>query len=69
MYLQKIEIPSFRVLHDVVLEFGEIYSPQIFPLGSENGGGKSTVLQLLFALLHCSTDQARLPYLQKCPPQ
>ena len=64
MYLQKIEIPSFRVLHDVVLEFGEIYSPQIFPLGSENGGGKSTVLQLLFALLHCSTDQARLPYLR-----
>ena len=64
MYLQKIEIPSFRVLHDVVLEFGEIYSPQIFPLGSENGGGKSTVLQLLFALLHCSTDQERLPYLQ-----
>lgn len=64
MYLQKIEIPSFRVLHDVVLEFGEIYSPQIFPLGSENGGGKSTVLQLLFALLHCSTDPKRLPYLQ-----
>lgn len=64
MYLQKIEIPSFRVLHDVALEFGEIYSPQIFPLGSENGGGKSTVLQLLFALLHCSTDPKRLPYLQ-----
>ena len=64
MYLQKIEIPSFRVLHDVVLEFGEIYAPQIFPLGSENGGGKSTVLQLLFALLHCSTEPKRLPYLQ-----
>ncbi len=64
MYLEKIEIPSFRVLRDVVLEFGDLYDPQVFPLGSENGGGKSTALQLIFTLLHCGADPARLPYLK-----
>jgi hypothetical protein len=63
MYIEKIEIPAFRVLRDVVLEFGEVYDPQIFPIGSENGGGKSTLLQLVFALLHCSADRNRRPYL------
>lgn len=64
MYLEKIEIPSFRVLRDVVLEFGNLYDPQVFPLGSENGGGKSTALQLIFTLLHCSADPTRLTYLK-----
>lgn len=64
MYLEKIEIPSFRVLRDVALEFGGVYDPQVFPLGSENGGGKSTTLQLIFTLLHCNADPARLPYLK-----
>ncbi len=64
MYLEKIEIPSFRVLRDVILDFGEPYEPQVFPLGSENGGGKSTALQLIFTLLHSSADPARLPYLK-----
>lgn len=64
MYVEKIEIPSFRVLHDVVLEFGGVYAPQVFPLGSENGGGKSTALQLIFVLLHCSAEPSRHEYLQ-----
>lgn len=64
MYVEKIEIPAFRVLRDVVLEFGGGYDPQIFPIGSENGGGKSTLLQLVFALLHCSAAESRHAYLQ-----
>ncbi len=64
MYIEKIEIPAFRVLRDVVLEFGEGYDPQIFPIGSENGGGKSTLLQLIFVLLHCSADPERHTYLE-----
>lgn len=64
MYVEKMEIPSFRVLHDVVLEFGGVYAPQVFPLGSENGGGKSTALQLIFVLLHCSAEPSRHVYLQ-----
>lgn len=64
MYVEKIEIPAFRVLRDVVLEFGGGYDPQIFPIGSENGGGKSTLLQLVFALLHCSAEPKRHAYLE-----
>lgn len=64
MYVEKIEIPAFRVLRNVVLEFGGGYDPQIFPIGSENGGGKSTLLQLVFALLHCSATESLHAYLK-----
>lgn len=63
MFVEKIEVPAFRVLRNVVLEFDPAHTPRVFPLGSENGGGKSTLLQLLFALLHCSSDPERYPYL------
>lgn len=63
MFIEKIEVPAFRVLRNVVLEFDSAQEPRIFPLGSENGGGKSTLLQLLFALLHCSSDPKRFQYL------
>jgi len=63
MYVEKIEIPAFRVLRNVEIEFSGTYEPQVFPLGSENGGGKSTILQLVFVLLHCSADRARFPYI------
>jgi ABC-type Mn2+/Zn2+ transport system ATPase subunit len=55
MHLQRIQVPDFRVLKDVDLTFEKEFVPSIFPLGSLNGGGKSTLLQLIFALLHCST--------------
>lgn len=64
MYIEKIEIPAFRVLRGVTLDFGGGYDPKVFPVGSENGGGKSTLLQLVFTLLHCSTDPSRRSYLQ-----
>lgn len=63
MFVEKIEVPAFRVLRNVVLEFDRDQRPRVFPLGSENGGGKSTLLQLLFALLHCSSDPERFSYL------
>ncbi|MCY1061510.1 AAA family ATPase [Nannocystis sp. SCPEA4] len=64
MRIEKIEVPSFRALRDVVLDFGQGYDPAVFPIGSENGGGKSTLLQLIFALLHCSAHEERFPYLR-----
>lgn len=64
MHIERIEIPAFRVLRDVSLDFNPAHKPQIFPIGSENGGGKSTLLQLVFVLLHCSTAQERIPYLR-----
>jgi len=56
MHLQRVQVPDFRVLKDIDISFEKEFSPRIFPLGSLNGGGKSTLLQLIFILLHCSVD-------------
>jgi predicted ATP-dependent endonuclease of OLD family len=54
MHLQRVQVPDFRVLKDVDITFEKDFNPRVFPLGSQNGGGKSTLLQLIFVLLHCS---------------
>jgi predicted ATP-dependent endonuclease of OLD family len=54
MQLLRVQIPEFRVLKNVDIQFRKELTPKIFPIGSENGGGKSTLLQLIFVLLHCS---------------
>ena len=59
MHLQRVQVPDFRVLKDVDITFEKDFSPRVFPLGSQNGGGKSTLLQLIFVLLHCSTNPSR----------
>jgi ABC-type dipeptide/oligopeptide/nickel transport system ATPase component len=64
MHLKRIIVPNFRVLKDVDISFEPDLVPRIFPLGSINGGGKSTLLQLIFTLLHCSGKYERIPYLQ-----
>ncbi len=64
MRIRRIEVPGFRVLQNVEMEFDPAFDPQIFPIGSENGGGKSTLLQLVFALLHCSAHPERVEYLK-----
>ena len=64
MHLQRVQVPDFRVLNDVDITFERDFNPRVFPLGSQNGGGKSTLLQLIFVLLHCSTNPERLPALK-----
>jgi ABC-type dipeptide/oligopeptide/nickel transport system ATPase subunit len=64
MHLKRVRVPNFRVLKDVDITFEPNLVPRIFPLGSANGGGKSTLLQLIFTLLHCCGDEKRIPYLQ-----
>jgi predicted ATP-binding protein involved in virulence len=64
MHLQRIQVPDFRVLKDVDITFEKEFVPRIFPLGSLNGGGKSTLLQLIFVLLHCSIDSDRTVFLK-----
>ncbi|MBD2188348.1 AAA family ATPase [Pseudanabaena mucicola] len=56
MHLQRVQVPDFRVLKDVDITFEKDFNPRVFPLGSQNGGGKSTLLQLIFVLLHCSAS-------------
>lgn len=52
MRLLRVRVPNFRALKNVDLTFEKDFTPQIFPLGSLNGGGKSTLLQLIFILLN-----------------
>lgn len=63
MFLKRVKVNDFRVLKDVDLAFEPEFTPNIYPLGSLNGGGKSTLLQLIFTLLHCSFDESRHQYL------
>lgn len=58
MQLLRVRVPNFRALKDVDITFEKDFVPQIFPLGSLNGGGKSTLLQLIFVLLHRPTDKS-----------
>ena len=64
MFLRRIQVPDFRVLKNVDLTFEPEFSPRIFPLGSLNGGGKSTLLQLIFILLSCSSDPEKDVFIQ-----
>ena len=64
MHLQRVQVPDFRVLKDVDITFEKNFNPRVFPLGSQNGGGKSTLLQLIFVLLHCSIIPHRLDCLR-----
>ncbi|MFM6324576.1 MAG: AAA family ATPase [Microcystis panniformis] len=50
------------MLKNIDISFEKDFFPQIFPIGSQNGGGKSTLLQLIFILLHCSGDPEKIEY-------
>ncbi len=43
MFLKRLKINNFRVLKNVELHFEPEFTPTIYPLGSLNGGGKSTL--------------------------
>ena len=64
MHLLRVQVPDFRGLKNIDITFEKDFVPKIFPLGSQNGGGKSTLLQLIFVLLHCSVDDDKKPFLQ-----
>lgn len=63
MRLIRVQVPEFRALKNVDISFEPEFNPQVFPLGSLNGGGKSTLLQLIFVLLHCSAHEKRHPFI------
>jgi predicted ATP-dependent endonuclease of OLD family len=51
VHISRIQVPDFRALRNIDITFETDLVPRIFPLGSLNGGGKSTLLQLIFVLL------------------
>ncbi|MEH2461655.1 AAA family ATPase [Nostoc sp.] len=64
MKLLRVQVPDFRILKNVDITFEQEFIPSIFPLGSQNGGGKSTLLQLIFVLLHCSSDSDKKDFVK-----
>jgi predicted ATP-dependent endonuclease of OLD family len=64
MHLLRVQVPDFRGLKNIDITFEKDFVPSIFPLGSQNGGGKSTLLQLIFVLLHCSVDEDKKSFLE-----
>ena len=64
MHIQRIQVPDFRALKNVDISFEKEFTPRIFPIGSQNGGGKSTLLQLIFVLLHCAGNPDRVEFIQ-----
>jgi predicted ATP-dependent endonuclease of OLD family len=64
MKLLRVQVPNFRALKDVNISFEPDFVPNIFPIGSQNGGGKSTLFQLIFILLHCASHQDRHDYIK-----
>lgn len=64
MHLTRIQVPEFRALKNVDITFEKDFTPKVFPLGSENGGGKSTLLQLIFVLLHCAIHPDKTSFVE-----
>ena len=64
MKLLKVSVPNFRNLQNVELTFEPDLKPAVFPIASQNGGGKSTLLQLIFTLFHCSVNPDKHLFIQ-----
>ena len=64
MKLLKVSVPNFRNLQNVELTFEPDLTPAVFPIASQNGGGKSTLLQLIFTLFYCSVDERKQEYIE-----
>jgi predicted ATP-binding protein involved in virulence len=64
MHLQRVQVPNFRVLKNIDITFEKERIPKIFPLASLNGGGKSTLLQLIFTLLTSCADEDKHEFLR-----
>jgi len=65
MQLKQIEIIKYRNFENIVIDFEKSNFPNIFSIASKNGGGKSTLLQFIFILLHCFNNMSRQFYIQK----
>jgi predicted ATP-binding protein involved in virulence len=66
MQLKKIHIIKYKNFENTVIDFKKSDSPSanVFSIASKNGGGKSTLLQFTFILLHCLVDENKKQYIQ-----
>lgn len=59
MFLKRLKIPDFKVLQNIDIEYERHDGRPTYPVISLNGGGKSTLLQFIFTMLHCSFVEKR----------
>ena len=64
MKLKKIEIIKYRNFENIQIDFQKGDFPNIFSIASKNGGGKSTLLQFIFTLLHCFMNKRKKIFIQ-----
>jgi len=65
MQLQKVEIIKFKNFKNTIIDFEKSDTfPNVFSIASKNGGGKSTLLQLIFILLHCNNHSEKKIYIK-----
>lgn len=64
MFLKKIRIPEYKILKDINIDLTSCENHNVFPVISYNGGGKSTLLQLIFGLLNFSFESTKHHYLR-----
>lgn len=65
MFLTKIKIYKYRLFENLEINLGKNDSfPSVFSIASVNGGGKSTLLQFIFTMLHCFMDDEKKKYIK-----
>jgi len=65
MRIEKVEIIKYKNFENIIIDFKKNDDfPDIFSIASKNGGGKSTLLQFVFILLHCFMDNSKKQYIK-----
>lgn len=64
MQLRQVKIIKYKNFENIVIDFEKSNFPNVFSIASKNGGGKSTLLQFIFILLHCLMDEHKKQYIQ-----
>ncbi|CAH6804044.1 putative ATPase_AAA_core domain-containing protein [Vibrio chagasii] len=65
MYLKHALIHKFRNFKDTRVDFNSSDESHSFALASPNGGGKSTLLQIIFILLHCYRNPSKHKFISQ----
>lgn len=65
MFFKRLKITNYRNFNNIEINFKENKEfPSVYSIASINGGGKSTLLQFIFTLLHCFSNKQRLRYIK-----
>ena len=65
MFLKKIHIHNYKLFKDVEINLEKSDVSDVFSVASVNGGGKSTLLQFVFTMLHCFMDENKKGYISQ----